>query len=237
MCLVTTRKITRLLPGGPAPVTERLAVEVTLRIVLDSEEVALLRCSPGHERELALGHLICQGYLRPDISAVRFELDGNTCRVSSTTDNRQSSQTTSATPPSHTSRSLGSLLSWLDRMVAKQVTLRQTGGTHSALVFSLDGARYAFAEDIGRHNAVDKAVGSAVLQGIDLRSSGLLVSSRISEVTASKCTNAGIPLLASIAVATDAAVDRALREGLTMIGSLSETGPWLYSEGKIRIVV
>jgi FdhD protein len=101
-----------------------------------------------------------------------------------------------------------------------QVVHAQVGGTHSAAVFDAAGQAITLAEDIGRHNAVDKAIGHCLLWGIPLDDKILVTSGRASYEMATKAIRAGIPILATISAPTSLAVQLAHDLGLTLVGYL-----------------
>ncbi|MCL5423238.1 MAG: formate dehydrogenase accessory sulfurtransferase FdhD, partial [Nitrospirae bacterium] len=75
-----------------------------------------------------------------------------------------------------------------------------------------------FAEDIGRHNAVDKVIGYALLENIPFSGKILLASGRISSEISSKCSRWGIPILATRTAPTNLAVEIAEKRGITVVG-------------------
>jgi FdhD protein len=104
--------------------------------------------------------------------------------------------------------------------VQTQRVFRETGGTHGAALYDRLGLRLAFAEDIGRHNALDKAVGAAMRTGDLSRARVALVSSRLSFEMVQKAAAAGIEILAGISAATSLGVQLAARQGMTLVGFL-----------------
>jgi FdhD protein len=114
-----------------------------------------------------------------------------------------------------------SILLGLDRAMREgQDTHREVGGTHAAALFTCDGQVVVIAEDIGRHNAVDKAIGHCLLRGIGLADKILVTSGRASYEMASKALRVGIPVVASVSAPTALAVHLAENGGLTLIGYL-----------------
>ena len=100
------------------------------------------------------------------------------------------------------------------------VEYRTTRGYHSAFIIGKDGV-LARGIDVGRHNAVDKAIGAAFLKDVDFSRTYLLISGRISKGIALKCVRAGIPLVASKAAILDSAVEICKRSGLSAVSFAS----------------
>lgn len=106
-----------------------------------------------------------------------------------------------------------------------------TGGIH--IVALLDGQNViAVSEDIGRHNALDRVIGFALRNKIDLGRTWVVVSGRISSEMARKCLIAGIPIIVSRGATTTLAVDIATKNGLSVVGFARSTKMVVYTHGE-----
>jgi FdhD protein len=127
------------------------------------------------------------------------------------------------------------LLSLPPRMRDAQRVFERTGGLHAAALFTPGGALVALREDVGRHNALDKIVGSQVLTGrLPLHDRVLLVSGRASFEIVQKAAVAGIPVLCAVSAPSDLAVTTAAGLGLSLVGFLRGDGYNVYT-GEERI--
>jgi len=104
------------------------------------------------------------------------------------------------------------------RVRARQELFRRTGATHAAALFDAKGEIAALFEDLGRHNALDKLIGHALLAGLDAANHGAFLSGRVSFEMVVKAARAGIGLVAAVSAPTDAAVRLATRFGITLAG-------------------
>ncbi len=116
-----------------------------------------------------------------------------------------------------------------DRLRARQSAFDETGGLHAAALCTAAGEIIAVAEDVGRHNAVDKVVGTLLLDGTPDIPVILIVSGRVSFEIVQKAWIAGIPIVAAISAPTSLAVDLAKAAGVTLIGFLRPGGLNIYS--------
>jgi FdhD protein len=140
--------------------------------------------------------------------------------------------------------SLSTIRALPDRLRARQSTFDETGGLHGAALCSADGEILAVAEDVGRHNAVDKVVGQLLLGASSSQPPAssslpfvLIVSGRVSFEIVQKAWIAGVPIVTAISAPTSLAVDLAKAAGVTLVGFLRPGGLNIYShESRIATV-
>ncbi len=233
-------------PAGAAAIDDQVAVEEPLEIRLDGHPVAVVMRTPGHDEELAAGFLVTEGIIssvvqlrkiepRPDENRVLvFLADGVAVDLGRLTRHLFTGSSCGlcgkATleaiftdfPPIERGIEIFDdvLLAAPAKLRAAQATFETTGGLHAAGVFSADGELLVLREDIGRHNAVDKVIGHALLHGIDLKSTLMLVSGRLSFEIMQKALAARIPAVAAISAPSSLAVEFARKSGQTLIGFL-----------------
>jgi len=240
--VVTERRRIRSISLEERPEAEdaedELALDEPLCIFVNGEYQVTLIATPELERELAAGYLLTQGVIESvdEITGVEVE-DGNVgVTLSGAVDLRGASVsmmnlivTACASSPRAdrtrfmvlvVSSGLRVEASRLKEMIAELNSMcsvhRRTRGTHAAMLCGGDGEVLAFAEDVGRHNAVDKVVGSYALSGGDLGGCVLLSTGRQSGEMVQKACRVGIPVIASMTVPLVSGVRLAEASGLTL---------------------
>ena len=144
----------------------------------------------------------------------------------------RSTRSPSAPSRCRTARSSLARSSWRcpDLLRAAQRAFDETGGLHAAGLFTPKGELLAIREDVGRHNALDKLVGSQVLAGaMPLHERILMVSGRVSFEIVQKAAVAGIPIVCAVSAPSDLAIETAERLGVTLVGFLRGDGFNVYS--------
>ena len=123
--------------------------------------------------------------------------------------------------------SLEKIQSSLDELTQKMVLFKESGGCHGSALRTQDGTVEFVAEDIGRHNAVDKTIGKAICSNFDsFGNSMLLLSGRCGWDIVAKAVRTGIPAIASFGAFSSAAVQLAREHQITLYGFVSNKGAW-----------
>ena len=238
-------------PGGEAG--DLVAVEEPLEIRIGGVPVAVTMRTPGHDEELAIGFCLSEG-LRPLAARLPDDLAANTVEVEAPGADLGRLQRSFYTSSSCGVCGKGALEAIAveapriesalqvevalvgrlpDLLRAAQAAFEATGGLHATGLFSAAGDLLCVREDVGRHNALDKVLGRAFLDGLlPLAASILCVSGRLSFELVQKAAVAGCPLLVAVGAPSSLAVELAADRGITLCafvrgGSLNVyTEPW-----------
>lgn len=235
---------------------DALVEEIKLSVEINGKPFTTTMCTPGMEKELVFGLLYAEDIFRGKVELVECELDrsgdaNSTVRLSIPEDQLGQGYLSSRSLLSVSScgicgkteldyiaesalvdesRFPASIIHVLfGAMRSRQHNYSISGGSHAAGIFTASGDLIAFAEDIGRHNAIDKAVGELIISSELGNASALLVSSRISYEIVAKCFTAGIPVLAAVSAPSTLAVDFAKELGISLIGFCRNDRFTIYS--------
>lgn len=234
-------KIVRVSAAGRTEREETVVREQPLTIYLNGRELVTMLCSPMELDALAVGFLGSEGLLsrREDIKNIAVDEVAGLVRVTTVAPvepagglhpqrlialggGRGLSFLTAdikglARIESTLTFNLGTVLALVDEFQHYSQTFRQTGGVHGAALCDTEKV-LVFAEDIGRHNAIDKVFGRCLLEGLPVADRIILTSGRVSSEILLKVARWGVPVLVSVAAPTDVGVALADKFGMTLIG-------------------
>jgi len=196
---------------------------------------------PQNLKELAVGHLLSEGIIKSIGEIDKINFKGNTiCHVKLKSDINLEKRLkiskhfcriilSACGGPHQPAKKLPKVKSNLKvkaEVIQKCVNnlnfiaeiFRKTGGVHAAAIYKSDGSLIAFAEDVGRHNAVDKVIGSGAFGKTDWGECFLALSGRLTGDIVFKAAKMGLQIVASLAAALDSGIEIAKEAGLTLIG-------------------
>lgn len=250
------------LGSKPVRCEDEFAIEEPLEIRVDNQPVSVTMRTPGQDEELAAGFLVTEGMIkkRGDIRKIQphpRNRDKNVMNVflapEVIVDFKQLTRHVFASSscglcgkatiesvhrhfPKINSKLTVCAKIFLDlpaKLRAEQSTFERTGGLHAAALFDLEGNLLVLREDVGRHNAVDKVLGHAFLEGnFPLDRHILMVSGRASFEFLQKALAARVPLICAVSAPSSLAVEFAAESGQTLVGFLREERMNVYSHVK-----
>jgi FdhD protein len=231
---------------------DAVAVEEPLEIRVDGRALSVTMRTPGHDEELALGFLYGEALIdgprpvdpAPGLAANTVDVAGpvlrdagarsfytsSSCGVCGKGALEEVAVSAPVQDPAAGPRVARSLLAALpDRLV--QPTFERTGGLHATGLFAPDGEALLVREDVGRHNAMDKVIGRALLDGLlPLAGWILCVSGRLSFELVQKAARAGAPILVAVGAPSSLAVALAAEQGITLCGFARGGSVNVYAE-------
>ena len=210
----------------------------TERIIARREQLSAVRLPGDKDRERNVAHVTLGPKVRlPAGSAARRFSAGSACGVCGIASIAHLRQRGLRRPEIATRFDPEVLCQLPEKLRAAQPVFGRTGGLHAAALFTADGELLVLREDIGRHNAVDKVIGWAFLNGrLPLSGHILLASGRGGFEIVQKSITAGIPLLASVSAPSSLAVQLARELGQTLVGFLRGRRFVIYS-GEERLAI
>lgn len=232
-----------------------VVVERPLVVSVDGAEYAIMR-TPGDDRELAVGFLYSEGLIpgldavvllsecseTPDSIVVRTAAGASASAQRNLVVNSScglcgrldiAALVKSLRPVGTGQRVDSAVLRRVGEKVRGQQSLfAATGGTHAASLFGLAGELVVVREDVGRHNALDKVLGHALLRGLDAGKLCVYLSGRVSLEMVVKAGRAGLSVIAAVSAPTDAAIDAAERLGIALCGFVRGGEFTVYTHGE-----
>ncbi len=254
MQTITRTDVVRITDAGRDESDDAVVVEEPLEIRLGEKAVSVTLRTPGDDFDLAAGFLFTESIVREkEIAAIRHWGSPNVVRVDVREDVRVDLQrlqrhfysTSScgvcgkvsidalrvqAKPLTADTKVTTDIINTLPKTLrAQQTTFDATGGIHAAAIFDKSGTLLRLREDIGRHNAVDKVLGSFFRENIAVNDHILVVSSRTSFEIVQKAIVARVPILAAVGAPSSLAIELAREFNLTLLGFVRDGRFNVYS--------
>jgi FdhD protein len=230
--------------GTSQEITDYVAEEKPLYLFVNKIFWATILRSPSSLRELAVGHFLSEGILKSadEIEEVVLKEPESTCyirlkpginvedrvRLSRLHARVIPSACGSGSPYQYTGKipevksnlkvKAEVIFDGVNQLNFKAEGFRRTGGLHVAAIWKANGKLIALAEDVGRHNAVDKVIGMAALNKVDFGGCFLALSGRMSGDVVFKAAKVGLPIIASLAAALSSGIVTAKAAELTLAG-------------------
>lgn len=224
------------------------AVEMPVELWVNNKKITTFMCTPYDLEDLAIGHLLTRGMIT-DISKIKdVTVDTNTYQIflntledvshplysvpefvlSGAAGVGEFSDNIYKIPSINTdySVSLDNIVTIAHTMVEEATIYKTTGGVHGAVISN--GVDYFLREDIGRHNAVDKAVGAATRKNIDFSNSFICTTGRISLDMLLKSAASRIPVVASLKYPSDMGVRLAKHYNIAIVSRITSENPYIY---------
>jgi len=244
----------RISTGGGPPIVDHceVIVEDVLTIMVEDVGNITVMCTPIDTVALAVGFLFAEGMITSPEDIVRLRPRSDPLAVAIRLENPEqvvggrnlivtsscgmcgskniSNMKEGLKPVGDTLRvSPDVLRNVTQQMCNGQDLFARTGGTHAAVIFSADGEIIAMGEDIGRHNALDKAIGKCLLDDRPFRGHGVILSGRISLEMVAKVAQAGLEIVGAVSAPTSMAIEVAERGGITLCGFVRADRATIYT--------
>ena len=232
------RPIHRLVDGKVKPEFDDLAEESIVTLYSNDEVVVKLLATPFDLEDLAIGHIRCEGRGIVD----SLSLDGHDLHLTGEIKKRPTEDLLTAACGACTTGDIEQPMDTVERTVTisadfgkmiekmkeRQPRFSATGGVHAAAVFSQNGDLLVVREDIGRHNAFDKAIGASIRNQIDAKI--LVLSSRIGWELVAKGVRCGVELIIAVGAISSAAESLARSSGITLVGFAASKNPAIVGD-------
>jgi FdhD protein len=235
---------------------ESVVRETALSILINDKHYTTVMMTARMEREFVTGYLFGQGLIDNIEELVSIDIGENTAKVTvkdtgkisqriKKTDYRIVSGGGPAAFPEvtgfagiHTSMKIGKkeIFRAINTVFEKAEIYRATEGTHAAGLFTPEATPICIAEDIGRHNTLDKVIGHALINHVDFSNTFLASTGRMASEMVAKICRANIPVVATKTAVTQAGLEIGKRCGLTIIGFVRDKGTRLNTDMEVRVI-
>ncbi len=251
-----TLECRRLVEGRFVRGEVSVIIEKELPIYVNGQHLVTASITPSMETEFVIGYLFGQGFINGLDDILALTIEGNTAQIKLKDEAMVSSETRGA---SYRIVSGGGRVAYYDKAELPRIksrgkisqaqiykamnTLfetariyRETEGVHAAGLFTNEGSLVCIVEDIGRHNSLDKVIGYALLNKVDLGNTFLVSTGRMASEMVAKICRAGIPIVATKTAVTDKGLETARKHGMTVIGFVRDAGIRIHTDMEVRVI-
>jgi len=214
-CTAVNRKITRS--------KERVVTEFALSISVNGKHFNTAMITPMMITEFVYGYLFGQGIIENSSDIKSVTVKGNIAEVTLNKRENRTKQTPEIKSDFQVSKE--DILNGLKAILKSEIYF-ETEAIHSAGLFGAGAKPVCITEDIGRHNALDKIIGYALINGIDLSHTFAASTGRMASDMVSKICHANIPIIATKTAVTHLGFEIGERCGLTIVGFVKDKGMW-----------
>jgi FdhD protein len=211
---------------------ERVVTEFGLSIIINGRHFATAMITPMMEREFVIGHLFGQGIIEDIVDIESIKVKENIAEVILT--RREDKVKRPSEIHSDFKVSREDIFDGVNAILKSKI-YAETEAIHSAGLFKRGAEPICIAEDIGRHNALDKVIGYGLINKIDFRNTFATSTGRMASDMVSKICRANVPVVATKTAVTRLAVEIGERCGLTIIGFVRDIGMKIAKDRDVRI--
>ena len=231
-------------------------VEKELPIYVNGRHLVTASITPVMEREFVTGYLFGQGFINSVDEILSISIDDSGAQVQLKDPEKIIKKTGGASyrivsgggrlaysgeadlPVMHNHRKFKfqTIFKAINILFETARMYRETEGVHAAGLFTADTSLICIVEDIGRHNTLDKAIGYALINGVDRGSTFLVSTGRMASEMVAKICRAGIPLVATKTAVTDKGLEIGQKHGLTIIGFVRDIGTHIHTDMAVRVI-
>jgi FdhD protein len=253
--ILTDIEYTRL-NNGTTRARESVVSETGISIFINEKHYTTVMMSATMENEFVIGYLFGQGLIDNLEELESINIEGNTAKVTVKDTRRISQKIKKADyrivsgggpsafsdgagfPQIHSRMKIGkkAIFQAMNTVFEKAEIYKATEGTHAAGLFTPEATPICIAEDIGRHNALDKVIGYALINKIDCANTFLASTGRMASEMVTKICRAGIPVVATKTAVTKTGLDIGEKCGLTIIGFVRDKGTRFNTDLDTRII-
>jgi FdhD protein len=247
----------RKLAGGRfSGVEVSVVIEKELALHVNGTHLATASLVPGMEREFVTGYLFGQGFINGTAEITSIEIEGDAAKVtlkdaksvamspekanyrivSGGGRTAYSDETNLPRIKSRMKIDKRTIFRAMNTLFEKAVMYAETEGVHAAGLFTAGGEPVCIAEDIGRHNTIDKLTGYGLINNVNFGEMFLVSTGRMASEMVTKICRAGIPVAATKTAVTDRGLEIGKKCGLTVIGFVRDAGTKINTDMEVRVI-